>query len=112
MKAAAVYPGTKTLGVVTDFPEPKLESPTGVKLRILNVGVCGTDIEFFTGEMAYLYQGHARYPIRLGHEWSGTVATVGEGVDVWVPGSPATPFALLHGLLLATGRVSELDALR
>ena len=26
-------------------------------------------------------------------------------VDVWVPGSPATPFALLHGILLALGRV-------
>lgn len=26
-------------------------------------------------------------------------------VDVWVPGSPATPFALLHGILLALGRL-------
>jgi len=26
-------------------------------------------------------------------------------VDVWVPGSPATPFSLLHGILLALGRV-------
>lgn len=28
-------------------------------------------------------------------------------VDVWVPGSPATPFALLHGILLALGRMPE-----
>jgi threonine dehydrogenase-like Zn-dependent dehydrogenase len=49
------------------------------------VGVCGTDVEFFTGEMAYLHQGHASYPMRLGHEWAGTVASVGSGVDsVWV----------------------------
>jgi Ni,Fe-hydrogenase III small subunit/ferredoxin len=27
-------------------------------------------------------------------------------VDVWVPGSPPTPFALLHALLLATGRLA------
>lgn len=45
------------------------------------VGLCGTDVEFFTGEMAYLHQGHAAYPIRLGHEWCGTVSAVGDGVD-------------------------------
>jgi Ni,Fe-hydrogenase III small subunit len=26
-------------------------------------------------------------------------------VDVWVPGSPASPFGLLHGILLALGRL-------
>jgi threonine dehydrogenase-like Zn-dependent dehydrogenase len=35
--------------------------------------------------MAYLHQGHARFPIRLGHEWAGTVIAVGDGVDAaWV----------------------------
>ncbi|MBX6371840.1 MAG: NADH:ubiquinone oxidoreductase [Acidothermus sp.] len=28
-------------------------------------------------------------------------------VDVWVPGSPPTPFSLLHGILLAIGRMSS-----
>ncbi|HEX3785840.1 MAG TPA: ferredoxin [Pseudonocardiaceae bacterium] len=28
-------------------------------------------------------------------------------VDVWVPGSPASPFAILHGILLALDRVPE-----
>ena len=45
------------------------------------VGVCGTDVEFFTGEMAYLHEGHAAFPMRLGHEWAGTVSAVGSGVD-------------------------------
>ncbi|HVV18384.1 MAG TPA: NADH:ubiquinone oxidoreductase, partial [Pseudonocardiaceae bacterium] len=26
-------------------------------------------------------------------------------VDVWVPGSPASPFAILHGILLALDRI-------
>lgn len=31
-------------------------------------------------------------------------------VDVWVPGSPASPFSLLHGILLALGRVPAPEA--
>jgi Ni,Fe-hydrogenase III small subunit/ferredoxin len=29
------------------------------------------------------------------------------GVDVWVPGSPASPFSILHAILLALGRVPD-----
>jgi threonine dehydrogenase-like Zn-dependent dehydrogenase len=54
-------------------------------IDVERVGVCGTDVEFYTGEMAYLQDGHASYPIRLGHEWCGTVASVGADVDAsWV----------------------------
>jgi Ni,Fe-hydrogenase III small subunit/ferredoxin len=28
-------------------------------------------------------------------------------VDIWVPGSPPSPFSLLHALLLATGRLTD-----
>jgi 2-desacetyl-2-hydroxyethyl bacteriochlorophyllide A dehydrogenase len=59
-------------------PEP---APGQVVVDIERVGVCGTDVEFFTGEMAYLHQGHAAYPMRLGHEWCGTVSAVGADVD-------------------------------
>jgi 2-desacetyl-2-hydroxyethyl bacteriochlorophyllide A dehydrogenase len=63
-------------------PEP---APGQVVVDIERVGVCGTDVEFFTGEMAYLHQGHAAYPMRLGHEWCGTVSAVGADVDQgWV----------------------------
>jgi threonine dehydrogenase-like Zn-dependent dehydrogenase len=43
--------------------------------------VCGTDVEFFTGEMSYLHDGQASYPLRLGHEWCGRVSAVGPSVD-------------------------------
>jgi len=56
-----------------------------VVVDVERVGVCGTDIEFFTGEMAYLHSGHSSCPMRVGHEWAGTVSAVGEGVDTaWV----------------------------
>ncbi len=65
--------------------EPPRAGPGQVVVDVERVGVCGTDVEFFTGEMAYLHQGHAEYPIRLGHEWCGTVASVGDDVDgTWV----------------------------
>jgi len=51
-----------------------------VVVDVHRVGVCGTDVEFFTGVMAYLHQGHAAYPLRLGHEWSGNVAAIGDAV--------------------------------
>lgn len=71
-------------GVVQEVPVPQA-GPGEVVVDVERVGVCGTDVEFFTGEMAYLHQGHAHFPMRLGHEWAGTVAEVGDGVDVaWV----------------------------
>lgn len=67
-------------GSVQDVPAP-LAGPAEVVVDVERVGVCGTDMEFFTGEMAYLHQGHAAYPMRLGHEWCGTVSSVGSGVS-------------------------------
>jgi threonine dehydrogenase-like Zn-dependent dehydrogenase len=61
--------------------EPPTAVPGYVVVDIHRVGVCGTDVEFFTGDMAYLRQGHARYPMRLGHEWCGVVTALGAGVD-------------------------------
>lgn len=61
--------------------EPPTAGPGEAVLDVERVGVCGTDVEFHNGTMAYLHQGSAHYPIRPGHEWSGTVAAVGEGVD-------------------------------
>jgi threonine dehydrogenase-like Zn-dependent dehydrogenase len=76
---AFVVTGPRRSGVAeVASPRP---GPGQVVVDIERAGVCGTDVEFFTGEMAYLHQGHARYPIRLGHEWCGTVCAVGGGVD-------------------------------
>ncbi len=55
--------------------------PGDVVVDVRRAGVCGTDAEFHSGEMQYLHDGHAAFPIRIGHEWAGVVSAVGEGVD-------------------------------
>ncbi len=60
---------------------PPVADAGQVVVDVERVGVCGTDVEFFTGEMAYLHDGHAAFPMRLGHEWCGTVSSVGTGVE-------------------------------
>jgi 2-desacetyl-2-hydroxyethyl bacteriochlorophyllide A dehydrogenase len=71
-------------GGVQEVDEPVV-GPGQVLVEVARVGVCGTDVEFFTGEMPYLKQGHAEYPIRLGHEWCGkVVAAAGDLPDGWV----------------------------
>src|SRR5664279_4919601 len=65
--------------------DPPVASPGQVVVEVERVGVCGTDVEFFAGEMPYLHDGFASYPIRIGHEWCGTISAVGDGVDPsWV----------------------------
>lgn len=65
---------------VEDVAEP-IAVAGEVVVDVHRAGVCGTDVELFTGEMAYLHDGHAAFPLRIGHEWTGTVSAVGEGVD-------------------------------
>jgi threonine dehydrogenase-like Zn-dependent dehydrogenase len=67
-------------GAIRDVPDPVASEGT-VIVDVHRTGICGTDVEFWTGDMAYLHQGHATYPMRLGHEWCGVVSAVGAGVD-------------------------------
>jgi threonine dehydrogenase-like Zn-dependent dehydrogenase len=67
-------------GEVRQVPEP-VAAEGLVVVEVERAGVCGTDMEFFSGAMSYLEDGHAQYPMRIGHEWCGTVVEVGAGVD-------------------------------
>ena len=67
-------------GAVVELPNP-VAGAGDVLISVERVGICGTDVEFFNGDMAYLHSGHAKYPIQIGHEWCGTVIEVGAGVD-------------------------------
>ena len=54
-----------------------------VVVRPSYCGVCGTDLELLRGQVDAAF---VRYPLTLGHEWSGTIEAVGAGVEGLVPG--------------------------
>lgn len=78
---AYVVTAPRTGGV--QVVDPPAAAPGEVVVDVARVGVCGTDLEFYTGEMQYLASGRSSYPMRLGHEWCGRVVALGEGVDPW-----------------------------
>ncbi len=92
MRAFVVTGARRSQVAEVESPRP---SPGQAVVDVERVGVCGTDVEFFTGEMAYLHQGHAEYPMRLGHEWCGTVSAVGDDVDPGWLGRRATGDTML-----------------
>lgn len=67
-------------GSVVQVSEP-IVGAHDLLVEIERVGICGTDVEFFNGDMAYLASGHAKYPLQLGHEWCGRVIEIGSQVD-------------------------------
>jgi threonine dehydrogenase-like Zn-dependent dehydrogenase len=80
---AAVLTAPRSLEV-RDVPVPT-PAPGDALVAVHRVGLCGTDVEFFEGTMSYLHSGHARFPLRLGHEWMGVVEAVGDRADeTWV----------------------------
>lgn len=77
MKAVAVFPKQREVRVI-DAPEPRLQSPTQVKVRTREVGVCGTDKDIARFTYGTPPPG-AEYLI-VGHECLGEVVEVGDAV--------------------------------
>jgi L-iditol 2-dehydrogenase len=70
---AKLAPGAGNVAL-SERPEPRA-APGHVVLDVVAAGICGTDIHIYDGEYASLP------PVTMGHEVSGVVAEVGEGVD-------------------------------
>ena len=83
MKALAVFPGDKAVRLV-DCPEPTLARPGDVKVRMLEVGVCGTDREICAFQYGTPPAGSDH--LILGHESLGEVVEVGAEVTRVQPG--------------------------
>lgn len=54
-----------------------VDLPGHVVVKIKRIGICGTDIHAFAGKQPFF-----QYPRVLGHELSGVIDSVGEGVDL------------------------------
>ena len=86
MKAIAIVPGTAGSRLV-DRPEPPIAAPDDVKVRVIRVGICGTDREEVSGGRAQAPDGQRE--LVIGHEMLGQVVSVGSSVTSVRPGDHA-----------------------
>lgn len=86
---AAMYVGHRT--VETAEATPLTPGPGEVQISVAYTGLCGTDLHIIHGNM----DGRVTRPLTFGHEMSGTVAALGEGVTGWALGDPVTVMPLL-----------------
>lgn len=79
---------------IADKPVPELKNPDDVLIRMKSVGVCGSDIHYYsTGRIGSLV---VQFPFTLGHEGGGIVEEIAANVTLLKPGDkisidPAMP---------------------
>jgi 2-desacetyl-2-hydroxyethyl bacteriochlorophyllide A dehydrogenase len=83
------YIGNGALEVVNTEVAPP--APGEVQLEVAYTGICGTDLHILHGAM----DARVTMPAVLGHEMAGRVAAIGDGVEDWVVGDPATVMPLI-----------------
>ncbi|KAB1928355.1 alcohol dehydrogenase [Micromonospora noduli] len=81
---AVVYRGARDLGIENRDPEPP--GPGQVRIEVAYTGICGTDLHIYHGDMDARVGDSAI----IGHEMSGRIAAVGEGVTGWNIGQAVT----------------------
>lgn len=86
MKSLVVVPGTPGIRAV-ETPEPTVKADTHVKLRVLHVGICGTDREETAGGRSLPPDGSQS--LVIGHEMLGQVVEAGDAVTKVAPGDLA-----------------------
>jgi (R,R)-butanediol dehydrogenase/meso-butanediol dehydrogenase/diacetyl reductase len=98
---AAVWHGRKDVRVET-VPVPPSPQPGWVKIEVIWCGICGSDLhEYLAGPI--FIPASAPHPLTgkqgsviLGHEFTGTVVEVGEGVTTLRVGDLVAPDACQH----------------
>ena len=77
-----------------EVPEPEIAKPDDVKIKMSVVGICGSDIHYYTN--GQIGSQVVEYPFAVGHEGAGIVVEVGSAVKKVKPGDaiaiePAMP---------------------
>lgn len=72
---AAVYRGNKTFSV--DAKQATLPAAGEVQIDVAYCGICGTDLHIYLGHM----DARVGFERTIGHEMSGVISALGEGVD-------------------------------
>ncbi len=88
MKAVSIFPRTQTFKIL-EHEAPRLSQPDQVMLRMLDIGICGTDREICSFEYGTPPEGHD-YLI-IGHESLAQVEEVGSAVSRLKPGDLVVP---------------------
>ncbi len=81
---ASLYEGNKTFSIV----EKEIEAPKAgeVRVKVAYCGVCGTDVHIYHGMM----DKRVNIPETIGHEMSGVIDAIGEGVAGFEVGEKIT----------------------
>lgn len=85
---AVHYTAARTLA--TGPTEAAPPGPGEVEIAPAYVGICGTDLHIFHGDM----DARVKTPAVLGHEMSGRITRLGLGVEGWSVGDPVTVMPL------------------
>ena len=88
MRAIGVRPAEKQVAII-DHDHPEIAAPTQVKVRSLDVGICGTDREICT--FVYGSPPEGSDYLVLGHESLGEVVEVGSAVTELKTGDLVVP---------------------
>ncbi|SGZ51458.1 CIC11C00000005746 [Sungouiella intermedia] len=85
---AIVYYGPKDIRFDASYPEPQIQEPTDVKLKIHYCGICGSDLHEYTDGPTFFAppgENHSisnkPYPHIMGHEMSAEIVEVGSDVN-------------------------------
>lgn len=76
---------------IRDIPEP-MAGPGQVKIEIREAGICGSDLHIYHSDIAI----PVNPPVVIGHEFSGVISEIGEGVTGWKIGDRVVSETAYH----------------
>jgi threonine 3-dehydrogenase len=81
MKALLKTSPERGLTYKDNAPQPKIESPTDVLIKVRAAAICGTDLDIYKSDPDLTNRMKPALPVVTGHEFCGDVVEVGPGVE-------------------------------